>query len=117
MGPVASSLRAASLAGLACVKAARITCGSAELGYRRLGSGGGVQALAEVMAEGLVEPVRQFLDDRRGQLRGQLRQVAGDQAGLGHGLPSSRAAVMIAAKSRQSARLPDSARAPASVSR
>ena len=88
----------------------------AELGQRRCGGGAGVQALSEVTLVGLVKPVGQFGNDGRRQLGGQFRQVAADQAGLGHGLPS-RAALTMAAKSRQSARLPDSARFPAAVSR
>jgi hypothetical protein len=88
----------------------------AELGQRGISCGIGVQALVQVVLAGLVEPVGQLLDDRAGQLRRQGCQVAADRAGSGHGLPS-RAAPITAAKSRQSARFPDSACAPAGVSR
>ena len=83
IGPVARSLRAARLAGLAPVKAARTTCGSPNSAIAAPGGGVGAQALAEVAAVGLLKPVGQFLNDRRGQLGGQLRQVAADQAGFG----------------------------------
>lgn len=111
-GPTARSLRAALRAGLSRVKAAMITSGSpnsasARRWPRRLGRGPCQIALAR-----LVEAAGQFLDDRRGQLRGQRGQVSADQAGLGHDPPST-AALTIAAKSRQSARRPDRARTPA----
>jgi SAM-dependent methyltransferase len=88
----------------------------AEFGQRGPGRGIGIQALLEVMPVGLPQPVGEFLDDRSRQLRRQDCQVVLDQPGLGHG-PPSRAALMTAEKSRQSARLPASARFPAAVSR
>ena len=116
IGPVASSLRAARRAGLARVNAATMTCGSPNSATAALAAASAPRPCAEVVLAGLVQPVGQFLDDGCGQLGGQRRQVAADQAGFGHGL-ASRAALIMAAKSRQSARLPDSARVPAAVSR
>ena len=115
-GPVASSLRAVRRGRAYPGEGGHDDLRRAELGERGAGCGIRVQALVQVVLAGLAEPVGQLLDDRRGQLRGQGRQVVADQAGSGHGLPS-RAALMMAAKSRQSARLPASARALAEVSR
>src|ERR1035438_3264842 len=86
-----------------------------ELGHRSTCGTIWGHSLPEVVLTRLVEPIGQLLDHRRGQLRGQGGEVVRDQAGLGHGLPS-RATLITAAKSCQSARLPDSARDPADVS-
>ena len=87
-----------------------------ELGHRSTCSGMRGQSLGQVVLLRFAEPVGQLLDQRRGQLGRQDGKVVRDQAGLGHGLPA-RAALIMAAKSCQSARLPDSARDPADVSR
>ena len=53
---------------------------------------------------GFLQPAGQLLHHRPGQLAGQGIEVAGDQAGSGHGPPSSTA-LTVAANSRQAARL------------
>ena len=73
------------------------------------------QSLAEIAAVGLIQPVGQLLDNPAGKISRQRSEVAVDQAGPGHG-PPSNAALIIAAKSRQSARFPNKAPAPAAVS-
>jgi Methyltransferase domain len=72
------------------------------------------RVLAEVAVVGLVEPVGQFLDDPAGKVSRQASEVVADQAGSGHGPPST-AALIIAAKSRQSARFPGNASFPVAV--
>ena len=115
-GPVTSSLRAARRAGCARANPRRDQLRCPELGHGGLGCRVGGQAQAQVPPVGFLQPVGQLLHHRPGQLAGQGLEVAGDQAGAGHGPPSSTA-LTVAANSRQAARRPASARWPAAVSR
>ncbi len=92
-----------------------------QLGVTELGHGGlrrrfGGQAQIQVPPAGFLQAIGQFLHDAAGQLPGQRVEIAIDQAGSGHGVPSSTA-LTVAANSRQAARRPVSARWPAPVSR
>jgi hypothetical protein len=87
----------------------------AEFGYSRARGRIRVMALAEVAVVGLIQPVGQLLDNPARKISRQGCEIVVDQVGSGHGAPSS-AALIIAAKSRQSARFPDKAPSPAAVS-
>ena len=67
IGPLASNLRAALRAGLSRVNSAKDDVRVAKLGERGVGSGIRLEALVQIPLACLIQPVRQFLDDGRGE--------------------------------------------------
>ena len=115
-GPVTSIRRAARRAGCARANSAAIRLRIAELGHggccRRVGS----QAQAQVPPVGFLEAIDKLLHHRPGQLTGQRVEIAGDQAGSGHGASTRpftssaliRSNATLTLPSRQYTRYPDS---------
>ena len=114
-GPVRMSARVADHAGLARRNASATMPGLPNSAIAARAAWSGVSPWARYFSCASAQPAGDLLGERRWQPDEQVVAVGGDQAVLGHGVPSS-AAVITAAKSRQSARRPESAFLPASVS-